>query len=62
MEEGRHAAFIWSAYGVTSVVAFGLVLRAVLDHRAQTRRLAQLERSEVPEGRAQGRSGSARHG
>ena len=62
MEEGRHAAFIWSAYGVTSLVVVGLVLRAVLDNRAQTRRLARLERSGVAEGRAQGRSGNGRNG
>ncbi len=62
MEESRHAAFIWSAYGVTSLVAFGLVLRAVLDHRAQTRRLAQLETSSLSEGRTPGRAGSGRNG
>ena len=43
METGRHAAFIWSAYGVTTLVLVVLVVRAVLDHRAQRRALARLE-------------------
>ncbi|MDB5559697.1 MAG: hypothetical protein JWQ36_2631 [Enterovirga sp.] len=42
-EAGRHAVFIWSAYGITTVIAVALVLRAVLDHRAQRRALARLE-------------------
>ena len=42
-EAGRHAAFIWSAYGVTTVIALALVIRAVLDHRAQRRALNRLE-------------------
>jgi heme exporter protein D len=42
-EAGRHAIFIWSAYGMTTLVAAGLVLRAVLDHGAQRRALARLE-------------------
>jgi heme exporter protein D len=50
METGRHAVFIWSAYGLTCLVAFGLVLRAVLDHRAQTRALARLEPGSGPAG------------
>ena len=45
METGRHAAFIWSAYGVTALVAALMVLRAVLDHRAQLRALARLRRT-----------------
>ena len=40
---GPHAAFIVAAYGVTALVLGGLILRAVLDHRAQTRALADLE-------------------
>ncbi|MGA0596960.1 heme exporter protein CcmD [Enterovirga sp. CN4-39] len=51
-EAGRHAVFIWSAYGVTTLIALGLVIRAVLDHRAQRRALARLEASgAVPPGR-----------
>ena len=38
-----HAGFILAAYAVTALVVGGLVLRAVLDHRAQTRALAELE-------------------
>ena len=43
MEAGRHAAFIWSAYGATFVILAGLVVRAVLDHRVTRRALARLE-------------------
>lgn len=44
MEAGRHAAFIWSAYGATAIAVAFLIGRAVLDHRAQQRALAELER------------------
>ena len=51
-EAGRHAAFIWSAYGVTTLIAVALVVRAVLDYRAQRRALARLEAAgAVPPGR-----------
>jgi heme exporter protein D len=40
---GPHASFIVAAYAVTALVLAGLVLRAYLDHRAQTRALAELE-------------------
>lgn len=50
MEAGRHAVFIWSAYGVTGLVVLALVIRAVLDHRGQARALARLERKAAPEG------------
>ena len=43
MEAGRHAAFIWSAYGVAFVVAFGLVVRAVVQHRQWSRALVRLD-------------------
>jgi heme exporter protein D len=43
MEAGRHAGFIWSAYGLAALIVLGLVVRAVLDHRAQRRALARLE-------------------
>ena len=42
---GPHAAFIGAAYAATALSRGGLILRAVLDHRAQTRALAE------PEGR-----------
>lgn len=40
---GRYAVFIWAAYGAAALILAGLVLRAVLDHRAQRRALARLE-------------------
>ena len=40
---GPHAAFIVAAYAATALILGGLVLRAVLEHRAQTRALAELE-------------------
>ena len=40
---GSHAPFILTAYAVTALVLAGLVLRAVLDYRAQARALAELE-------------------
>ena len=43
MDLGPHAFFILAAYGVTAVIVGGLILRAVLDHRAQLRALAELE-------------------
>jgi heme exporter protein D len=62
-----HAAFILAAYTVTGLVIGGLVLRAVLDHGAQTRALADLEsrgigrRSSRAEEEPAG-SGRSRHG
>jgi heme exporter protein D len=51
-EAGRHAVFIWSAYGVTTLIALALVIRAVVDHRAQRRALARLEAAgAAPPGR-----------
>ena len=51
-EAGRHAVFIWSAYGVTTLIALALVIRAIVDHRAQRRALARLEaEGAVPPGR-----------
>jgi heme exporter protein D len=43
MDLGPHAFFIVAAYVATAVIVGGLVLRAVLDHRAQLRALAELE-------------------
>jgi heme exporter protein D len=39
----EHAGFILASYAVTVLVVGGLILRAVLDHRAQVRALADLE-------------------
>lgn len=39
---GPHASFIWSAYGVVTVVIGGLIAWLVLDGREQQRRLADL--------------------
>jgi heme exporter protein D len=38
-----HGFFIVASYAVTALVIGALVLRAVLDHRAQQRALAELE-------------------
>ena len=43
MNLGPHAFFIVAAYAVTAAIVGGLILRAVLDHRAQRRALAELE-------------------
>jgi heme exporter protein D len=40
---GDHAGFILAAYALAAATIAGLVLRAVLDHRAQTDALARLE-------------------
>ncbi len=42
MDMGPHAAFIWSAYGITVLVLAGLVAWLVLDGRTQEQRLAAL--------------------
>jgi heme exporter protein D len=38
-----HAFFITLSYAVTALVIAGLILRAFIDHRIQTRALAELE-------------------
>jgi heme exporter protein D len=55
MSLGPHAFFIAAAYGVTALVVLGLVARAVVDHRVQARRLADLE------GRGMGRRSGRKH-
>ena len=50
-EAGRHAAFIWAAYGVTAFVSLGLVLRAALAERRERRTLLRLEADAAPRGR-----------
>ena len=63
---GPHGAFILAAYVVTALVIGGLVVRALLDHRAQIRALAELESRGM--GRRSGRAagepagGRSRHG
>jgi len=42
MDLGPHAAFIWSAYGITVLVLAGLIAWLVLDGRTQERRLTGL--------------------
>jgi len=39
----QHAFFILSSYLVTALVIAGLIVRAFVDHRVQTRALAELE-------------------
>jgi heme exporter protein D len=43
MALGPHAVFIAAAYAATALIVGGLILRAVLDHRAQMRALAAFE-------------------
>ena len=43
MDLGPHGFFILAAYGMTALVIVGLILRAVLDDRAQRAALADLE-------------------
>jgi heme exporter protein D len=56
---GQHAGFILASYAVTALVIGALVLRAILDHRAQVRALADLESRGVAR-RSSGRG--SRHG
>ncbi|HEY8380829.1 MAG TPA: heme exporter protein CcmD [Microvirga sp.] len=49
----QHVTFIAASYTATALVVGGLILRAVLDHRAQVRALAELEGRGV--GRRSGR-------
>lgn len=43
MDLGPHAAFILAAYAAAVVVIGGLIAWVLLDYRAQTRKLAELE-------------------
>jgi heme exporter protein D len=47
MHLGAHAGFILAAYAGAAVVIAGLVAWTVLDHRAQRRILADLERRGI---------------
>lgn len=40
---GPHLGYIVAAYALAALVVGGLILRAVVDHRAQARALAELE-------------------
>jgi heme exporter protein D len=61
-----HAGFIVAAYAATAIVILALVLRAALDHRAQTRALAELESRGVGRRSQRARNpepdGTPRHG
>lgn len=43
MNLGPHASFILAAYGAAIVVVGGLIAWVLLDHRAQVRKLMELE-------------------
>lgn len=43
MMGGSYFGYIFAAYAIAALVVGGLILRAVLDHRAQVRALAALE-------------------
>lgn len=53
---GPHAGFIVSAYGFAALIVSAMIIWIVVDHRRQTRSLAELEargvtrRSERPAG------------
>jgi heme exporter protein D len=43
MDLGPHAAFIVSAYAIATALVAAMIAWIVVDHRQQTRRLAELE-------------------
>jgi len=47
MNLGPHAGFIVTAYAVAGAVVAGLIAWIVVDHRAQTRNLEDLDRSGI---------------
>ena len=47
MSLGTHAVFIVAAYLVAAIVVIALVVWTILDHRAQKRTLADLERASA---------------
>jgi heme exporter protein D len=55
MDLGPHAAFIVTAYAAAIVIIGSLIVWVLLDHRAQLRKLAELEARGVTR-----RSGAAR--
>jgi heme exporter protein D len=44
MNLGPHAFFILASYAATALILAALVLRAIADHAAQLRAIAELER------------------
>jgi len=56
MDLGPHAAFIWSAYGITAFVIAALVYRAISEERKQKRVLVRLDEQGIRR-----RSASQRH-
>lgn len=55
MDLGPHGFYIAAAYAVTALIVAGLILRAVLDHRAQIRALADFAERGVARRSAPGR-------
>ncbi|WP_082359326.1 heme exporter protein CcmD [Bosea sp. AAP35] len=55
-ELGPHASFILASYAAVAVVLGGLIASVLLDHRAQTRALAELEQRGVGRRSDRGRS------
>lgn len=53
---GPHAGFILASYAAVAVVLGGLIASILLDHRAQTRALAELEQRGVGRRSDRGRS------
>lgn len=47
MDLGPHAAFIWSAYGITACVIAALVYRAISEERKQKRVLVRLDEQGI---------------
>jgi heme exporter protein D len=56
MDLGPHAAFIWSAYGISAAVIAALIFRAVLEERKQRRVLVRLEQQGIRRRSETGRS------
>lgn len=57
MDLGPHAAFIWSAYGVSAAVIAALIFRAVSEERKQRRVLIRLEQQGIRRRSQMGRAG-----
>ncbi len=62
MDLGPHAFFIVASYGVTALVMAGLILRALIDHRAQRRALDALEARGMARRSEPGDGQRVRHG
>jgi heme exporter protein D len=58
MDLGPHAAFIWSAYGVSAAVIAALIFRAVSEERKQRRVLVRLEEQGIRRRSQTGRMGN----